>query len=89
MNEHVQYYAMVLLDGPDSPESPGGLARRRVLENGTQVDEALHRDLQWHPTREIKHWEVGNAVGDLVEISQAQAEKVIASFQQKFGPKAP
>ncbi|MFG1948230.1 hypothetical protein [Nonomuraea sp. NPDC048826] len=87
MDESVQYYAIVTMLGPRDVANPGGLARRRVQADGTEVDEVLWRDLHWHSTNRIREWEMGEASGDLVEISEDQAAQVIAAFERKFGPK--
>ncbi|MDF5751117.1 hypothetical protein [Spongiactinospora sp. TRM90649] len=87
--ERIQYYAMVLLTGPDDRENPSGLARRRVGADGVEVDEALHRDLQWRPTAEIFKWERGDAVGDLIEISPGEAERIMELFRERFGGEGP
>ncbi|PZG50352.1 hypothetical protein C1I98_10750 [Spongiactinospora gelatinilytica] len=95
MAERVQYYAMVLLLGPGDRDGPAGLARRRVRQNGVAVDEAIHRDLKWHPTGKIRAWERGDVAGDLIEISQEEAERIMVRFREQFGgegtsdPRAP
>ena len=84
MVNEVKYFAIVR-DG-DSPEHPSGLARRTMTRQG-RLDETLRRDLTWKRDSAIYEWERGEEMGaDLVEISSAQAERLIQSFRQKWGP---
>jgi hypothetical protein len=79
----VKYFAIVR-DG-DSPEYPSGLARRTVTPQG-RLDETLRRDLTWMRDSAIYEWERGEEMGpDLVEISAADAERVIQGFRQEWG----
>jgi hypothetical protein len=79
----VRYFAMVR-DG-DTPEHPSGLARRTVTPKG-RLDETLRRDLMWSRDSAIYDWERGEEMGaDLIEISEADAERVIEAFRQKWG----
>jgi len=48
------------------------------------VDESLQRDLQWHPTSAITQWEYGNLPGELLEISEAEAQGLIERFREKW-----
>lgn len=82
MGEKVTYYAMVF---SDHPQEAKGLARRRILRDGGIVDEALHKDLRWHPSDTIDSWRRGEASQDLVEISEAEAERIIERFRELFG----
>jgi len=79
----VKYFAIVRDD--DSPEHPSGLARRTVTPQG-RLDETLRRDLTWMRDSAIYEWERGEEIGaDLVEISAADAERVIQGFRQEWG----
>jgi hypothetical protein len=50
-----------------------------------RLDETLRRDLTWKRDSAIYEWERGEEMGtDLVEISSAQAERLIQSFQQEW-----
>jgi hypothetical protein len=78
-----KYFAIVR-DG-DSPEHPSGLARRTMTPQG-RLDETLRRDLAWMRDSAIYEWERGEEMGaDLVEISKADAERVIQGFRQEWG----
>jgi len=83
MDEKVTYYALMFSD--DTREAPSGLARRRTLPSGGLVDETLRRDLQWHESDTIDDWRRGESSQDLVEISEAEAERVIELFRELFG----
>ena len=83
MVNEVKYFAIVRDD--DSPEHPSGLARRTVTPQG-RLDETLRRDLTWMRDSAIYEWERGEEIGaDLVEISAADAERVIQGFRQEWG----
>jgi hypothetical protein len=80
--ERVEHYAVIGVGRTQA--NPSGLARRRYTTLG-RVDEALQRDLSWHPTSSITQWEYGNLGGDLVKISEAEAEQLIEQFREKWG----
>ena len=83
MASDVRYFAIVR-DG-DSPEHPSGLARRTMTHQG-RLDETLRRDLTWSRDSAIYEWERGEEMGaELIEISEADAERVIQSFRQEWG----
>jgi hypothetical protein len=83
MADDVKYFAIVR--GSDSPEHPSGLARRTVTPRG-RLDETLRRDLTWVRDSAIYEWERGEEMGaDLVEISEADAQRVIQGFQRTWG----
>ena len=83
MVNEVKYFAIVL-DG-DSLEHPSGLARRTTTSQG-RLDETLRRDLTWKRDSAIYEWERGEEMStDLVEISSAQAERLIQGFHQEWG----
>ena len=82
MND-VKYFAIVR-DG-DSLQHPSGLARRTIAPQG-RLDETLRRDLTWKRDSAIYEWERGEEMGtDLVEISEADAERLIQGFRQEWG----
>jgi hypothetical protein len=78
----VRYYAIV--GAGRTAQAPSGLARRRPAANGP-VDEALRRDLTWEPDSAIVEWEYGEVGDDLVEISEAAANRLIAAFRVMWG----
>jgi hypothetical protein len=80
---NVKYFAIVR--SGDSPERPSGLARRTVTPSG-RLDETFRRDLTWTRDSAIYEWERGEEMGtDLVEISEADAERVIQGFREQWG----
>jgi len=51
-----------------------------------RLDETLRRDLTWSRDSAIYEWERGEEMGaELIEISEADAERVIQSFRQEWG----
>jgi hypothetical protein len=82
MNEQTVYYAIIGVGR--NPSDPSGLARRRFTEEG-RLDEALRRDLTWQRDAAIIEWEYGNLVGELVEISEPEANELIEKFREKWG----
>ncbi|MGW0591308.1 hypothetical protein [Streptosporangium sp. NPDC002607] len=83
MEEQVTYYGL-LLSG-DTRERPGGLARRRVLPDGQIVEETFQKDLRWHRDNVVWEWERGGTTERLIEITQAEAERVMERFRETFG----
>jgi hypothetical protein len=80
--DEVSYYAIV--SAGRTVQAPSGLARRRYEATGP-VDEALRRDLTWAPDSAIVEWEYGEVGADLVEISPATADRLIAGFRVLWG----
>jgi hypothetical protein len=81
MADRVDSYAVVGVGRTIA--NPSGLVRRRYTPAG-RVDEALSRDLSWRATSAITQWEYGNLPGELVEISEEEAEALIERFRQKW-----
>lgn len=67
-----------------SAEEPSGLVRRRQTPEG-RVDESLRRDLTWGSTSAVTDWEYGNHPGELIEVSEEDAERLIERFREKWG----
>jgi hypothetical protein len=82
MSEIIIYYSVTLADG--SGDNPAGLARRRQLEDGGIKDEMLSHDLSWRADSLIVEWRRGDAVEELHEISQGEAEALIERFREKW-----
>jgi hypothetical protein len=80
--DEVSYYAIV--GAGRTVQAPSGLARRRYEATGP-VDEALRRDLTWAPDSAIVEWEYGEVGADLIEISLATADRLIAGFRVRWG----
>jgi hypothetical protein len=78
MAGEVTYFAIV--GAGRSAQTPSGLARRRYAAVGP-VDETLRRDLTWKPDSAIVQWEYGEVGADLIEISEADADRLVAMFR--------
>jgi hypothetical protein len=72
------YYAIV--GAGRTAQTPSGLARRRYVAVGP-VDETLRRDLTWKPDSAIVQWEYGEVGADLIEISEDDADRLVAMFR--------
>jgi hypothetical protein len=81
MANRVDYYAVV--GAGRTIVNPSGLVRRRYTPAG-RVDEALSREISWGATSAITQWEYGNLSGELVEISEAEAQALIERFRQRW-----
>ena len=81
MDEQIVYYAITGVGR--NPTDPSGLVRRRFTEKG-RLDEALGRDMTWQRDTAIIEWEYGNRVGDLVQISEPEANELIERFREKW-----
>jgi len=77
-----KYYAVV--GTGRTMQNPSGLVRRRTSSEG-RIDEALQRDLKWVRSSAIVEWEYGDVGAELVEISEAEAERLIERFREKWG----
>lgn len=80
MAEDVTYYAIV--DVGKGADDPVGLARRRVLDNGGILDEALQRDRSWARSSAIVEWKRGDLSFKLVEIGEDDAQRVTERLSQ-------
>lgn len=80
MAEDVTYYAIV--DVGKGADDPVGLARRRVLDNGGILDEALQRDRSWARSSAIVEWKRGDLSFKLIEIGEDDAQRVTERLSQ-------
>jgi hypothetical protein len=81
MDEQTIYYAITGVG--QNPSDPSGLVRRKFTDKG-RLDEALHVDMTWQRDTAIIEWEYGNMVGELVQISEADALELIERFREKW-----
>jgi hypothetical protein len=81
MPNDTTYYAIV--DDLATVQNPAGLARRRFSTDGFD-DEAIDRNLTWQFTPLIVEWERAQSTDDLVEVSEEEAERIIARFREKW-----
>jgi hypothetical protein len=82
VTDEARYYAVV--GAGRTAQTPSGLARRRPTAAGP-VDEALRRDLTWEPDSAIIEWEYGEVGAELVAISEAAANRLMAGFRLMWG----
>lgn len=76
----VSYFA-ILVDPAHPRGRTAGLVRR-VHTEPVPTDEAVHRDLQWHPSEYLRRYHLGDVDGDHVEITEAEAEAAIAYWRE-------
>jgi hypothetical protein len=84
MPDKITFYAIV--DDEATAERPLGLLRRLEFDSGGFTDEGLRRDFSWSFTPIIIEWERSDFDDELVEVSHAQASKIIEYFREKWGP---
>ena len=81
VSDAITYFAIVGRGA--TLDEPLGLVRRLKHDNG-RLDESLGEDLSWRWTPVIAEWEHDSYGNELVEVSHAQADKIIQYFRQKF-----
>lgn len=84
MPDKITFYAIV--DADTTVERPCGLLRRLEFDDSGFADEGLRRDFSWSFTPIIVDWERSSFDDELVEVSHAQASKIIEYFREKWGP---
>ena len=77
-----RYFA--ILDNEATLADPAGLVRRQQYPDGGFIDEGLHRDMTWKRTPLIVEWERAEATDDLVEVSEAEAERIIERLRERW-----
>ena len=77
----ITYYA-VIADNR-TIENPCGLVRRLEHDDGPS-DESMRTDFSWAVSPLIAEWERGGLGHELVEITHAQASKIIAYFRMRW-----
>jgi hypothetical protein len=83
MPHKITYYAVV--NGRTTIDRPYGLVRRLEHDDGPE-DETLRKDFSWKFTPAIVEWKRGDLSYELVEVSHAQASKIIEYFREEWGP---
>jgi hypothetical protein len=78
VTQQTTYYAII--DDFSSRENPAGVLRR-VKHGGGQHDEAFGRDLAWNHTSLLYSAERGNLDNKFVEISEEEAERIVARIR--------
>ncbi len=84
MPDKITFYAII--DDDTTPDKPAGLLRRLEFDQDGFTDEGLRRDFSWDFTPLIIEWERSDFAYELVEVSHAQASKIIEYFREKWGP---
>lgn len=84
MPDKITYYAVI--GGDRTVDNPYGLVRRLEFDGDGFTDETLQKDFSWTFTPAIVESKRGDFTYDLVEVSHAQASKVIRHFREKWGP---
>jgi hypothetical protein len=84
MPDKITFYAIV--DEKTSVDRPCGLVRRIEFEDNGFTDEGLRRDFSWSFTPIIVEWKRSDFDDELVEVSHAQASKIIEYFRGLWGP---
>ena len=77
----ITYYA-VIADNR-TINNPYGLVRRLEHDDGPS-DERMRTDFSWAVSPLIAEWERGSLGHDLVEVSHAQARRIIAYFRMRW-----
>ena len=79
MPESVTYYAVI--DELSSLERPAGVFRRAYFSDGGMADEAFTRNLIWEDSSLLAAAERGDTMNDFVEISEDEANQIVARFR--------
>jgi hypothetical protein len=84
MPDKITFYAVI--GGARTIDNPYGLLRRLEFDGDGFTDEGLRKDFSWKFTPIIAEWEHGDFEDELIEVSHAQAEKIIGYFRERWGP---
>lgn len=85
MANRITYYA--LIDDFSSRAEPGGVLRR--VDKGVEhVDEVFSRDLRWDPSPLLRAAEHGDTMFDFVEISEDEANGIVARIRAEAAERA-
>lgn len=79
MATKVTYYAIV--DDLSSREEPAGVLRR-IEHEGGEHDEAFTRSLEWKRSASLYSYERGNADAEFYEISEDEANRIVARIRR-------
>jgi len=83
MPNKITYYAVI--GGDRTIDNPYGLVRRLEHDDGPS-DEGLRKDFSWASSPAIVEWKHGDLDDELVEVTHAQAAKIIEYFRSRWGP---
>ena len=82
MSQAITYFAVI--DDQASIDDPAGIVRRVRSGSSGFHDEALGRSLSWQFTPLIVEWERAESTDDLVEVSEAAAERIIERLRERW-----
>ncbi len=85
MADRITYYALV--DDFSSRAEPGGVLRRVEKATG-HVDEVFSRDLTWDASPLLRSAERGDTMFDFVEITEDEANRVVARIRAEAAAQA-
>lgn len=76
----VQYFALIR-DGGTAEDATGLV--RRIHTSPRPTDEAIHNDLQWHPTEYlVRYYVLGSMDREHVEIDKATADRLLTRWRE-------
>jgi hypothetical protein len=76
--ETITYYAII--DDSSGQDRPSGVLRR-VQRDGAKIDEVFSGGLRWVPSPLLRSAEHGDLTNEFTEISEAEAEQIIARIR--------
>jgi hypothetical protein len=85
MADRITYYA--LIDDFSSRAKPGGVLRRVEKDQG-KVDEVFSRDLTWDASPLLRTAEHGDTMFDFVEITEDEANEIVARIRAEAAAQA-
>jgi hypothetical protein len=81
MPDRITYYAIV--NEFSNRDRPAGVFRRTYFEAGGKRDEAFSRDMSWERSWLLASAERGDIANDFVEISEEEANQIVARFREQ------
>lgn len=78
MAESITYYAII--DDSSGQERHSGVLRRSEI-NGAKIDEVFSGALRWVPSPLLRSAEHGDLTNEFTEISEAEAEQIVARIR--------
>ena len=85
MTDKITYFAII--DESSSRARPSGLLRRVENDEG-EIDEVFSRDLAWEFSPLLYSAENGDLTNDFAEISEDEANQIVARIRAEAGTRA-
>jgi hypothetical protein len=82
VSDKITFYAVI--GSNRTVDNPYGLVRRLEFDGNGFTDEGLTKEFTWTFTPAIVEWKRGDLGQELVEVSHAQATKIIEFFRKKW-----